>query len=192
MMMLPCVIGSATAPAKMAKSVCCTKSIPCGVGIDQTRRSTAAPRTKPYFFARNANLLGMSELLWRLRGRCPLAGSFCQCEAIGNTEYFNNKKPRSSSLKRKSSAAFYCAIHAKRLLLSEQTVAQTGAIPSCLPCGFSVRPPGPSRQLGTGESYGRGVGVTKPWPTWPQPATFLRRKASVKFLSVLMPWVHAQ
>ena len=33
----------------------------------------------------------MSELLWRLRGRRPLAGSLCQCEAARNTEYFKSK-----------------------------------------------------------------------------------------------------
>ena len=33
----------------------------------------------------------MSELLWRLQGRRPLAGSFCQYEALQNMKHFNNK-----------------------------------------------------------------------------------------------------
>ena len=32
----------------------------------------------------------MSKLLWQLRSRCPLAGSFCQCEAVQNMKHFNN------------------------------------------------------------------------------------------------------
>ena len=33
----------------------------------------------------------MSELLWRLHSRRPLAGSFGLCEALQNMEHFNNK-----------------------------------------------------------------------------------------------------